>query len=336
MQTLLLSALVAFAVLLVAGPFTIPLLHRLKFGQVERELGPQSHKAKQGTPTMGGVMIIAGILIASLIFGLESVEFLLPALLVTAGFCAVGFLDDFIKVKLKRNLGLRAYQKIIAQFGISFLIALWAYKSPLLGPVLYLPFSGGEWNIGLYYIPLVMFMMIAEVNAVNLTDGLDGLASGVTMIYALAMTLIFWILSQQSELLGQTLLAANLRGMGVFAAAVTGACLGFLRFNSYPARVFMGDTGSLALGGAVSMLAICSRSILLLPIMGICFVGSAVSVVLQVGSYKLRHGKRIFKMAPLHHHFELSGYPETKIVSMYMLVTAAACAVCLLSYVAVR
>ena len=177
-----------------------------------------------------------------------------------------------------------------------------------------------------------MFVIIGTVNAVNLTDGLDGLASGVTMIYAVAMSLIFMMLSATALDNGQIGYSANLNGMAVFSAAVSGACLGFLRFNTYPARVFMGDTGSMALGGAVSMMAIFNRGILLLPIMGGCFVASAVSVILQVGSYKLRK-KRVFKMAPLHHHFELMGVPETKIVSMYMIVTAILCLICLLAYV---
>ena len=167
MQTYLLSALVAFAVVLVLGPIVIPMLSRLKFGQVEREEGPDSHKAKQGTPTMGGLMTLGGILTATLIFGLESAEFVLPALLVTFAFALVGFLDDFIKVRLKRNLGLRAYQKIIAQFAIALLVALWAYRSPHIGPSLYLPISGGSWDIGAYYIPLVMILVIATTNAVN-------------------------------------------------------------------------------------------------------------------------------------------------------------------------
>ena len=336
MQTILLAALCAFAIVLVLGPFTIPALRRLKFGQIERELGPESHKAKQGTPTMGGLMILFAMLTTSLLFGLEGLEFLLPSLLVVTAFSVVGFLDDFLKVKRKHNLGLRAYQKIIAQFGIALVVAIWAYRSPLLGPVLYLPISGGEWNIGIYYIPLVMFTVISEVNAFNLTDGVDGLASGVMLIYSIAMAIIFAILAAAAALFGNTLLNVNYGAMGVFAAATAGGCLGFLCYNSYPARVIMGDTGSLALGGAVSMLAICSRSLLLLPIMGICFVGSALSCVLQVGYFKLTHGKRIFKMAPLHHHFELSGYPEAKIVSMYMLVTTITCAVCLLSYVVIR
>ena len=336
MFTYLLTALVAFALMLVLGPILIPLLHRLKFGQVEREEGPASHKQKQGTPTMGGIAFLIAILIATLLFGMSGMEFTLPALLATFAFGLVGFLDDFIKVKLRRNLGLRAYQKIIAQLGISFVIAFWAYRSPFIGSTLYLPFSGGSWDLGVWYIPAMMFVIIAEVNAVNLTDGLDGLSSSVTLVYALAMAVMFSILGRSATALGEVLYGVNLESMAIFSMAVVGALLGFLRYNCYPARVFMGDTGSLALGGVVSVLAICSRSVLLLPVMGIFFVGSAVSVVLQVGSYKLRHGKRIFKMAPLHHHFELSGMHEARIVTMYTIVTAVCCAACLVLFLMPR
>ena len=336
MFTYLLTALVAFALMLVLGPILIPLLHRLKFGQVEREEGPASHKQKQGTPTMGGIAFLIAILIATLLFGMSGMEFTLPALLATFAFGLVGFLDDFIKVKLRRNLGLRAYQKIIAQLGISFVIAFWAYRSPFIGSTLYLPFSGGSWDLGVWYIPAMMFVIIAEVNAVNLTDGLDGLSSSVTLVYARAMAVMFSILGKSATALGEVLYGVNLESMAIFSMAVVGALLGFLRYNCYPARVFMGDTGSLALGGVVSVLAICSRSVLLLPVMGICFVGSAVSVVLQVGSYKLRHGKRIFKMAPLHHHFELSGMHEARIVTMYTIVTAVCCAACLVLFLMPR
>ncbi len=332
MFRMLLTALTAFAVVLVLGPIFLPLLHRLKFGQIERELGPQSHKKKQGTPTMGGIMTILSVTAASLFFGLEGMEFLLPTLLVTVAFGVVGFLDDFIKIRMKRNLGLRAYQKIIAQFAIAILAAVWAYRSPLVGPTLYLPISGGEWNIGVYYIPLVVFVIIAEVNAVNLTDGLDGLATNVTMIYALFMAAMFMVLTARANQSGEMLFGANLNGMAIFCAAVVGASLGFLRYNTHPALVFMGDTGALALGGAVSMMAILSRSLIVLPIMGFCFVASALSVVLQVASNKLNHGKRMFKMAPIHHHFELLGVPEPRIVVMYTLLTTLLCAVCLLPY----
>lgn len=328
----LLSGLIAFAVVYVLGPFVIPLLHKLKFGQVEREEGPDSHKVKQGTPTMGGLMTLAGILVASLIFGLEGAPLVLPALLATFAYGIVGFLDDFIKVRLKRNLGLRAWEKIVLQFAIALCISIWAYRSPEVGSTLYLPISGGSWDLGWWYIPFTMFVLIGTTNAVNLTDGLDGLASGVTVMYSLAMSIIFALLSTSAILVGEAAYGIDLDGMAVFSAAVTGACVGFIRYNTYPARVFMGDTGSMALGGAVAMMAILSRSVLLLPVMGFCFVGSAVSVILQVGSYKLRHGKRIFKMAPIHHHFELMGYSETRIVAMYTLLTAVLCAVCLLCF----
>jgi len=332
MQQLILAVLLGFIVALVLGPVVIPMLKRLKFGQTEREDGPQSHLVKSGTPTMGGMMILAGILVGTLSFTLGSMDFALPALLVTFAYGLVGFLDDFIKVKLKRSLGLKAYQKIIGQFGIALIVALYAYNDPYIGSSIILPFSGLEWDLGIYYIPFIMFVMIGTVNSVNLTDGLDGLASGVTLIYSLSMALVFMIMAASARDLGQELYGQNLTGMAVFCAAVVGACMGFLRFNAYPAKVFMGDTGSLALGGAVAMMAVFSRAVLLLPIMGGCFVASAVSVILQVGSYKLRK-KRIFRMAPLHHHFELKGIPETKIVSMYMIVSAVLCLVCLLAFV---
>ena len=328
----LITALTAFTIVWLLGPIFIPMLHRLKFGQIERELGPESHKKKQGTPTMGGIMTLLAIAVASLVFGLEGMEFVLPAVLVTVAFGIVGFLDDFIKIRRKNNLGLRAYQKLFAQIIIAVLIAIWAYRSPLIGPTLYLPISGGELNLGIWYVPLVIFVVVAEVNAVNLTDGLDGLASSVTMIYSLFMLAIFAVMTTLANQNGELLLGNNLGGMAIFSASIVGACLGFLRYNAYPARVFMGDTGSLALGGAVSMMAILSRSMLILPIMGFCFLASALSVVLQVASNHLNHGKRMFKMAPIHHHFELLGHPEPKIVTMYSIVTAVLCAICLLPY----
>lgn len=328
MQNGILALILSAAVVIVTGPFLIPLLKRLKFGQTEREDGPSSHLVKSGTPTMGGIMMIVAIIAATLIFGGE-LTFLLPALLVMTGYGLVGFLDDFIKVKMKRNLGLKAYQKIIAQFGIALVFA-W-YLSRELGTAIYLPFFNVEWDLSWFYIPFAMFVILGTVNGVNLTDGLDGLASGVTLIYSLAMAVIFAYIGSAMSEVGQELYAAT-GNLYVFAAATAGACLGFLRFNSYPARVFMGDTGSMALGGAVAAMALFSRAVLLLPIMGGCFVASSVSVILQVGSYKLRNKKRIFKMAPLHHHFELLGHSETKIVSGYMIVTALLCAVCLLAF----
>jgi len=337
MRYMIYALLLSAAVTIALGPFLIPMLKRLKFGQTERELGPKSHLTKQGTPTMGGLMFIFGILAGTLAFSLSATELVLPALLCTAGFALVGFLDDFLKVRFKNTVGLRAYQKVLAQFLIAGILAVYAYRSPFLGSKIYLAFFGAEWDLGILYIPAMMFIIIATVNSVNLMDGLDGLASGVTLVYAITMSVIFLYMStvmRSPTDMGQaqqTQYAAELNSMAIFAAAVAGGCLGFLRYNSYPARVFMGDTGSLALGGAVAAMAIFSRAVLLLPIMGACFVASTVSVILQVGSYKIRR-KRVFKMAPLHHHFELLGYSETRIVSMYMIVTTVLCLVSLLAF----
>lgn len=336
MLSSLLSALTAFAIVAVAMPFTLPVLHKLKFGQVEREEGPESHKVKQGTPTMGGIVFIFAIILSSLFYGLNGSSLLLPALLTLVGFGLLGFLDDFIKVSLKRNLGLRAYQKMFGQIILAVGIALWAYFSPQVGSTLYLPFSGNTWDIKGWYIPLAIFVVLAETNAVNLIDGLDGLSSSVTTVYAFAMAVIFLLLSNQAEIFGETQLSTGYAGMSVFSMAIVGALIGFLLFNSYPAKIFMGDTGSLALGGAVAVLALSSRSVILLPFMGFCYLATALSVVLQVGSYKLRHGKRIFKMAPLHHHFELSGWHETKIVSVYTIVTLVFCTLGVLSYITIK
>jgi phospho-N-acetylmuramoyl-pentapeptide-transferase len=332
MRLLILSVLIAFITSIAMGPIVIPMLKRLKFGQQVRDDGPKTHLSKAGTPTMGGVMIIVAIAIAVAALTRGSVTYVLAASLVVIVYGFVGFLDDFIKIKLKRSLGLKAYQKIIAQVGIAIVIAVFAYNDPDIGSVIVVPFFNVEWDLGLFYIPFIVFVIISTVNAVNLTDGLDGLASGVTLIYALAMAIVYMALTSVAESGGQVLLASNYEGMVIFCGAIVGACLGFLRFNAYPARVFMGDTGSLALGGAVAMMAIMNRGVLLIPIMGACYVASIGSSLIQIVSYKTRK-KRVFKMAPLHHHFELKGYPETKVVAMYMIVTALLCMAALLSFV---
>lgn len=330
------ALIVSALIVIISGPFVIPLLRKLKLGQHEREEGPQSHKVKAGTPSMGGIMIIvalaAGVLLP-MIFPLfgdggDEIQFILPSLLVTVGFGLVGFLDDFIKVKMKRNLGLRAYQKLIGQFAIALIFAI--YMKNTLGTSLYLPFSNRMWDMGWMYIPFAMFLIIGTVNAVNLTDGLDGLASGVTVVYSMSMAVIFLYI-QRAALINGDVYFAGSGNMATFAGATAGACLGFLTYNAYPAKVFMGDTGSLALGGAVSAMALMSRSALLLPIMGFWFMMSAISVILQVGSYKLRK-KRIFKMAPIHHSFEMSNMSETAIVAMYMISTCILCLICIGAY----
>lgn len=331
MQRMIFAFIAAAGIAIVIAPWFIRMLHKLKYGQVERAEGPHAHSAKEGTPTMGGIMFIIAIVAAVLIFSKYSIalEYSIPSLLIMLAFGLVGFLDDFIKVKLKRNLGLRAWQKIVAQFLLAFAAAFFAYKSDFLGSKLYDPIFG-EIELGWFYIPFMMFTIIAIVNSANLTDGLDGLLSGVTLIYSLAMGIIFLYLARafDSGLFSAPRFIAESDGMlsmGVFAFAVAGGCLGFLASNCYPARVFMGDTGSMALGGAMSAMVIYSRSPFVFLLMGACIVASAVSVVLQVGSFKLRHGKRVFKMAPLHHHFEKLGHKETKIVSGYMIVTALFC-----------
>ncbi len=332
MQRMIFAFLEAAAITMLISPAFIKMLRRLKYGQVEREEGPHAKSAKEGTPTMGGIMFIIGIIAAVLISSKYNIalEYSIPSLLIMIAFGLVGFLDDFIKVKFKRNLGLKAYQKIIAQFLLAFIVAFYAYKSGNIGSKLYSPIFG-EIELGWFYVPFVMFTVIAIVNSANLTDGLDGLLSGTTLIYSLAMGALFLYFAKAfaADFISDkpifTAASDGMLNMGIFAFAVAGGCLGFLKSNSYPAKVFMGDTGSMALGGAMSAMVIYSRSPFLFLLMGCCIVASAVSVVLQVGSFKLRHGKRIFKMAPLHHHFELLGQPETKIVSGYMIVTAICC-----------
>ena len=331
----LLALVVAFGVSALLGPVVIPILHRLKFGQNVRDDGPQTHLKKQNTPTMGGVMLLIAIVAATLIFSGASYSLSVWALLMTALFGLVGFLDDFIKIMKKRSMGLHAWQKIVAQFVLSLGFAIALYFHPMVGSTIWLD----KLDLGVFFITFAMFVIIAAVNSVNLIDGLDGLSSSVTSVYSLAtgVMVVLYVLSfhtsalapQEAESAGALL--NGLSGMAVFSLATAGACLGFLVHNTYPAKVFMGDLGAFTLGGAVSAMALLTRTSLLLPLMGILYVASSVSVILQVGSYKLRH-KRIFRMAPLHHHFELGGAPETKIVSMYTVVTAIASACALLIF----
>lgn len=330
MDNIIYAVLVSFFVALAAGYVGVPLLKRLKAGQQVRDDGPKTHLSKAGTPTMGGLIMWTGLIAATLSFSRGDFQFVWMALGATLGYGLIGLMDDMIIVLKKRSLGLKAYQKIIAQIGIALIVAFFAYNNPLIGSKLIVPFGGGfEWDLGGWYVPFTVFVIVSMVNGVNLTDGLDGLASGVTMINALTYTIIL-LTFYQTQKEGLPLLAAGTNNMMVFSAALMGACLAFLRFNAYPAKVFMGDTGSLALGAALSVIGIVSRLQLLLAVTGIMYAASAISVVLQVGSYKLRK-KRIFKMAPLHHHFELKGVPETKVVAMYMVVTAVFCLFAILS-----
>ena len=329
MQKMILAVLLSSMVVMILGIFVIPLLKKLKLSQKERKEGPQTHLAKAGTPSMGGIIILAGVIAGTLAFSVGSMVYALPCLIVTLTCGLIGFIDDSVKIK-GSGKGLRAYQKIIAQFLVAFAVGL--YCKRYFGTAIELAFFDIEIDLGWAYIPVAMIVVLAAVNSVNLIDGVDGLSSSVTLIYALSMGLIFVVLSNVRSAEGQVMLAHGYDGMAVFAGAIVGGCLGFLRFNAYPAKIMMGDTGSLALGGAVAMMALSSKAILLLLIMGGCYVATSISVILQVGSYKLRH-KRIFKMAPLHHHFELMGITEPKIVAGYAIVTALLCLVGLLAYV---
>ena len=332
----LLALITAFGVAALLGPLLIPVLHRLKFGQNVRDDGPQTHLKKQNTPTMGGVMILIAIVVATLIFARKNYSLAIIALLMAVLFGLIGFFDDFIKIMKKRSLGLRAWQKIVAQFVFALGFAFIMYFHPQVGSTIWLT----KLDLGIFFIPFAMFVIIGTVNSVNLIDGLDGLSSSVTAVYSIGVgiMLILCVLSQNTsaldadEALAVSETLGGLSGMSVFSFAVAGGCLGFLVHNVYPAKVFMGDLGAFTLGGAVAAMALLTRTSLLLPLMGVMYVASSVSVILQVGSYKLRNKKRIFRMAPLHHHFELGGTPETKIVSMYSVVTAIASAGALLIF----
>lgn len=304
------TAMIGFLIVIILGPIFIPMLARFKFGQTVRDEGPQSHLAKNGTPTMGGIMMIVAILITGLTRAHIS-QSLIVGLICIVGFGFVGFLDDFIKIKMKRSLGLKAYQKIILQFALALYVAYYQYSASPSATQLMIPFTDHVINLGIIYIPFMMIFIIGTVNAVNLTDGLDGLASGVTLIVS-TFFMIFAVSLSNSD-------------VAILAAATAGACLGFLAFNSYPAKVFMGDTGSMALGGAVVAFATLTNSPLLIIIVGFIYLAEALSVMLQVSYFKLTHGKRIFKMAPLHHHFEQCGWPETRVVFIFWIATVVLC-----------
>ncbi|MTT32015.1 phospho-N-acetylmuramoyl-pentapeptide-transferase [Terrilactibacillus sp. BCM23-1] len=302
---LLFSLASAFLVTLVFAPFFIPILRTLKFGQYIREEGPKSHQKKAGTPSMGGIIILVGLICGTVIVGLKyhlvtTDTYLL--LLVTIGFGLIGFLDDFIKIVMKRNMGLTSKQKLLGQLLVSLIFILILYQTEF-SSVLSIP--GTHWSIDLHfaYAILVIIMFLGTSNGTNLTDGMDGLLTGVSVISFSAYAFIAYLLEQNTDI-------------AVFSLSVVGALLGFLLFNAYPAKVFMGDTGSLALGGALAAISILTKTELLLIVIGGIYVIETLSVMIQVVSFKTT-GKRVFKMSPLHHHFELSGWSEWKVVTMF-------------------
>lgn len=304
MLRLLLTVLIAVGAVVLMFPLIIKRLRQLHVGQNIRPDGPQSHLEKAGTPTMGGIMIIAAVVLTVLIVGTVNQELLL-AVLVTVALGVVGFIDDYTKVIKKRSLGLRAGQKIILQLVVAFILAWLVMNTDQLGTSIYMPFTAAVWDLGWGYVPFVMLVVVGSSNAVNLTDGLDGLAASVTVIAAAGLAWLCWQ-QQQDQLV-------------LFSLAVAGAALGFLIFNHYPARIFMGDTGSLALGGALAAVAVLTRTELFLLFIGLVYVLEAVSVMIQVSVFKAVH-KRVFLMSPLHHHFELLGYHEARVVSLFAAI----------------
>lgn len=299
------SIIVAFIAAAIAGPIVLPMLRKLKIGQNVREYGPQSHLKKNGTPTMGGIIIFIGILVGVVVSGSLTKDTLV-LLIATFGFGLIGFLDDYLIVARGNNDGLNPKQKIIGQFLLALGLAIYRYKTLDNSGLLMVPFLNGSMiNIGLLYIPFMVFVMVGIVNSVNLTDGLDGLASSIT-----AIVMVFFIMASMKY--------GNVQ-ITTFAATVMGGCLGFLIYNRFPAKVFMGDVGSMGLGGAVSGLALLLDMTLFIPIVGGIYLAEALSVIIQVSSYKFRK-KRVFLMSPLHHHYEQKGWKETKVVLVFRIV----------------
>ena len=316
---IVIPVLISFAISAILGPIVIPFLKRLKVGQTERkEL--ESHLKKNGTPTMGGLMILASIIITSL-FYVKDYPRIIPILFMTVGFGVIGFLDDYLKVVLRRSDGLLPWQKMILQFIVTTVFAVYMVRYSGIELTMLIPFSGGKYlNIGWLAIPLLYFAVIGTVNGVNFTDGVDGLVSSVTIMVATFFSVVA--------------IGAN-AGIAPITCAVAGALLGFLLFNVYPASVFMGDTGSLALGGFVVATAYMLQMPLYILIVGLIYLAEVISVMVQVTYFKYTKkktgvGKRIFRMAPLHHHFELGGWSETRVVAVFAIVTALLCMLALL------
>lgn len=318
MEKIFLCIIVGFIISLLISPLVIKFFKKLKANQTIYEY-VDMHKQKANTPTMGGVIFIVGSIVAFLCVKQGSFNLALVCIACFLSFGIIGFLDDFLKVKLKRNLGLKPYQKIIGQVAISVIIAVFAYLNSNIGSSIYLPFSTQTVDLGWFYIPFCVFVFLAITNSVNLTDGLDGLAGGVSLSFLFGFVFIEYIVLKCLPIYDATILAEQ-QNILILCGGVMGSLLCYLLFNSFPAKIFMGDTGSLALGGLIASICISTKQILLIPILGVMFVVSCVSVILQVGYYKLRK-KRIFLMAPYHHHLEKKGMNESKIVVIYIVIT---------------
>ena len=330
MQRLIWTVIAAFAMAIVLGPIVIPWLKKLKLGKVMYELGPD-HAAKAGTPQMGGIIFALPALIAAVAFSYKDGgwDFLLIALVSALGFGLIGFLDDFLKVRKHSSEGLTPKQKLAPQIVLSSGLAVWACLHPQIGSKLVVPFFNVEWNLGWLYIPVMVFILVGTVNSANLLDGLDGLLGGCSLFDFATMALICVAMAAASPAK-----AGSLLNVAIFAGAMSGALIGFLRYNAHPARVFMGDVGSFFIGGALVGMTLVTRLSLLLPVIALAMLMSSVSDLIQFAYFRATHGKRFFKMAPLHHHFEKCGMPETSIVAMYYIVTVILCLLALLGFVA--
>lgn len=308
--------IVAFVISAVLGPVIIPFLRKLKFGQTVRDDGPQSHLKKNGTPTMGGIIFLVSVIVTSCLY-MKDYPQIIPILFVTVGYGVIGFLDDYIKIVLKRSEGLTPSQKMLGQIVVTGVFAVYMYKFSGVSMEMIIPFFPGKTlDLGFLTIPVMFLAIIGTVNGVNFTDGLDGLATSVTIMVA-----VFF---------GVVALGVG-SGVWPIAAAVIGALLGFLLFNVHPASVFMGDTGSLALGGFVASIAYMLQMPMFILIVGLIYWIEILSVIIQVGYFKISHGKRIFRMAPIHHHFELGGWSETRVVAVFTITTAILCLIGLMA-----
>jgi phospho-N-acetylmuramoyl-pentapeptide-transferase len=303
---IVLPVIISFSVCVVLCPILIPFLKRLKFGQYIREEGPQSHQKKSGTPTMGGIVIVLSIAITSLLY-LKDFPEIIPVLFATVGFGIIGFMDDYIKVVMKRSMGLRAWQKLAGQILVAAILCYYLINFTDIGTSMLIPFSGGKYlELSYLFIPTFFIVVLGTVNGSNFTDGLDGLESSVTVLIATFFTVV----------------AIGVKsGVSPITGAVAGSLLAFLLYNVYPAKVFMGDTGSLALGGFVAATAYMLQMPLFILIVALVYLVEVMSVMLQVGYFKISGGKRIFKMAPIHHHFELMGWSETRVAAVFSIIT---------------
>jgi phospho-N-acetylmuramoyl-pentapeptide-transferase len=313
---IVIPVLISFVISVVLGPLVIPFLRRLKMGQTERVDGVQSHLKKAGTPTMGGVIFLIATVVTSL-FYIKDYPKIIPVLFLTLGFGIIGFLDDYLKVVLRRSDGLLPWQKFSLQVVVTAVFAFYIVNYTDVSLTMRIPFWSGHYlNLGWLAIPLMFFAVIGTVNGVNFTDGLDGLASSVTLIVAVFFTVVSVGMNS---------------GIEPITCAVVGGLMGFLVYNVYPAQVFMGDTGSLALGGFVAGTAYMLQMPLFILLVGLIYLVEVLSVIIQVSYFKATHGKRIFKMAPIHHHFELCGWSETRVVTVFSVVTAIMCLLALLA-----